>query len=144
MKSLSTGSIKAGSVFINGQQYRTAIFNLSSANILAMNATPVTVLAAPPTGYVYDGFTITFSFTVGTQYASGGIVTFQYTGGAVVHQGSIAAATVNGAASFVSTLAPATGTALSATAITITNATGAFTTGTGTAKIMLAFKVVKI
>lgn len=121
-------------------------FVLSSAQILALNATPVTVIGAPLAGIIAIVDRILFQMIpTATQYASGGVVTFQYNGGGVVHTGSIAAAVVNAAApASYTTLVGVGVTGLAATAITVSNATGAFTTGTGTAKIQIDYRLVTL
>lgn len=150
MRTLSGGSAKVGSLFLGGQQFLSKMVNVTSANILAMNATPVNVLAAPPTGYALIVHNILTILTrTATQYANGGVVTFVYTGGAVaVHAGSIPAATINGAAGTALTqLGPAVqanGTVVpTATGVDITNATAAFITGTGTLRVFFFYSIVK-
>lgn len=123
---------------------------ITSANILAMNATPVNVIAAPPAGYalVVNNILVTITRTA-TAYANGGVVTFVYTGGAVaVHAGSITAATITGGAGTVlNQLGPAVQANASivptATGVDITNGTAAFITGTGTAVVRFSYSVVK-
>lgn len=125
-------------------------YAVSSANILAMNGTPVTLIAAPPAGYCLLVYAILFEMTPsGTAYASGGTVQFQYHGGAVVHTGTIPASVVNAAGTTVSltslgSASASNGTTVpTATGVDITNNTGAFTTGTGTAKAYIAYSVIK-
>lgn len=150
MKSLSIGSVKCGSLFLGGVQMLTKTVNITSANILAMFATPVTVLAAPPAGYALIVHNILFIITrTATAYANGGVVTFVYTGGAVaVHAGSVTAATITGGAGTVlNQLGPAVGANGSivptATGVDVTNATAAFITGTGTAKVTFVYSIAK-
>lgn len=150
MKTLSVGQVKCGSLFMPSFQRLTKLVTVTSANILAMFATPVLMLAAPPTGYLILVNNILVEIiTTATQYASGGVVTFVYHGGAVaVHAGSITAATINAAAATVfNQLGPAVAASGSivptATGVDITNATGAFTTGTGTLKVFFDYSIVK-
>jgi hypothetical protein len=125
--------------------------SLTSANILAMNGSPVTVLAAPGTGKVILVDSLIFKMvTTATAYASGGTVSFQYNGGSVNPCSStITAGTITaGAGTSYTELGPAivaSGAVLVANkAIEITNATGAFTTGTGTATIHIRYRVVTL
>lgn len=124
-------------------------YAVSSANILAMNGTPVTLISAPPAGYCILVFAILFEMvSTSTQYANGGTVQFQYHGGAVVHSGTIPASVVNAAAGTSLTAlggaAAANGTTVpTATGIDITNNTAPFITGTGTAKAYISYSVIK-
>jgi hypothetical protein len=132
-------------------QSQLAVVNLSAANILAMNGTPVTVVAAPGTGKAILVDSVIFKMvTTATAFASGGAVSIQYNGGSVVaHAGSIAAAVVTaGAGTSYTELGPAAatnGTTIVANkALEITNATGAFTTGTGTAVLLIQYRIVTL
>lgn len=123
---------------------------VTSANILAMNGTPVNLIAAPPAGYAVIVNNILFTITrTATAYANGGVVTFVYTGGGVaVHAGSIPAATITGGAGTALTqLGPAVGAngtvVPTATGVDITNGTAAFITGTGTGVARFSYSVVK-
>ena len=146
----AAGSVSTAQLDPNVLQFSSV--PLSSANILAMNGTPVSILAAPGAGKAIVVDAVLFEFLVGgTQYASGGAVNFQYHGGSatgVFGAVTITAASVNGAASFNQYLQPigqATGQAITAnTGIDITNATGAFTTGTGTAIVKIWYSIVTL
>lgn len=125
-------------------------FAITSANLLAMFGAAVNLIAAPPAGYSVLVDNIIFIMTrTATAYASGGVVSFQYTGAATAHTGSLPASilTTAGAAVTITQLGPATGangtTVTTAAGIDITNATGAFTTGTGTAKAVIDYRIVK-
>lgn len=126
-----------------------ARFAISAANILAMNGAPVVLLAAPGAGRLIVPYNINFNMIpTATQFASGGVVTFPYHGtGTASHTGSIAAAVVNSASAsitFLGALAAAGGTTVTADTnlgIDITNATGAFTTGTGTAVVWINYAI---
>jgi hypothetical protein len=131
------------------QQYATV--NVTSANILAMFTTPVAILAAPGAGKAIVVDTILFEMTTtATAYASGGAVSFVYHGGSVAsHSGTIPASVVTAGAGTSNTQlgspTAANGTTVPAnTGIDITNATGAFTTGTGTAKVQIWYSVVTL
>lgn len=125
--------------------------SLTSANLLAMFGTPVAVIAAPPAGYsiILNNLLIQTTRT-STAYASGGTINLVYHGGAVVpHSGTGPASllTTAGAAVTLLQLGPATGASgivvPTATGIDITNNTGAFTTGTGTMKLYVAYTIVQ-
>jgi len=116
---------------------------LSSAQILALNATPVTLVAAPGAGKTIIVQDVLFTMTTtATAYASGGNVTFQYSGGNAVTN-NVASTVVTAAAGTSYTVRQAIDvTAAVNTALTVTNATGAFTTGTGTALINVCYRIV--
>lgn len=144
------GTLLVGAVgYSAGVVDQRAMVPLTAAQIIAMNGGAVTILAAPGAGKVLIVTQILFAFTAGTQFTNGGVVTFQYaSGGAVVHVSSIPAATITSAASSNTLLAPNTAAngivAPANTAITITNATAAFATGTGTAKVFVAYRTVTL
>lgn len=131
----------------------TATVNLTAAQVNGMYAAPVQILAAPGSGklILIDSILWDIAF-VSAQYASGGAIQAQY--GNTVHgagspaSASIAAATLNGVAasgfiangSGAATLnAPAT---VENTAIYLSNATGAFTTGDSTVTLYVRYRVV--
>lgn len=126
-------------------------FSVTSANILAMNATPVNLIAAPPTGYSIIVNNVMFQMTrTSTAYANGGVVNLVYTGGAVVpHSGSVPAAviTTGGAGVALNNNGPvsaANGIVVpTAVGVDITNGTAPFITGTGTLKVYIDYAVVK-
>lgn len=125
---------------------------LTSANIQAMYATPVEILAAAPanTMYVIHRFMWETVFVVAQ--ANGGNVGLQY--GTTNHLGGTAATAtfantvVNAAASTGITvsgaLAATARTSLVATSITISNDGAAFDTGTSTAKYTVWYSIVSI
>jgi predicted RecA/RadA family phage recombinase len=126
---------------------------ITSANILGMNASPVSVLAAPGAGKAILVEGILFEMTrTSTAYANGGAVSFQYhtTTASVPHAGTIAASlvTTGGAGSAQTWLGPNVGTnglVIPANeGIDITNATAAFITGTGTAKVFIKYRIVTL
>lgn len=124
-------------------------FAVTSANILAMNATPVNLIAAPPAGFalIVDSVLMTLTRTA-TAYANGGVTNLVYTGGAVSpHSGSLPAAVMTGGAGVVlnSFGGPSAANGIvvpTATGIDITNATAPFITGTGTLKVVVDYRVV--
>lgn len=126
----------------------TTTVALTSVNILAMEATPVLILAAPGSGLGYIVSRVEFVMTTtSTQYAAGGAVDFVYHGGSVnAAGGTIPAAIVTAAAGTSYTfLGPATSATVPVnTGIDITNATAAFTTGTGTAVVKITYSIVPL
>jgi hypothetical protein len=131
----------------------TATVNLTAAQINGMYATPVQILAAPGSGklILIDSILWDIAF-VSAQYAAGGAIQAQY--GNTIHgagspaSASIAAATLNGVAasgfiangSGAATLnAPAT---VENTAVFLSNATAAFTTGDSTVTLYVRYRIV--
>jgi hypothetical protein len=127
--------------------------NLTAAQVNGMYAAPVQIVAAPGAGklILIDSILWDIAF-VSAQYASGGAIQAQY--GNTVHgagsqaSASIAAATLNGVAasgfiangSGTATLnAPAT---VENTAVFMSNATGAFTTGDSTVTLYVRYRIV--
>lgn len=113
--------------------------NLASADILAMYATPVQLIAAPGAGknIIVHKFMLTMT-TTSTQYASGGVVAPQIGntnhGGGTLTTATIAASVVNATAGTTyTTVIPVSYTGTANAGLFISNQTGAFTTGTGTA-----------
>lgn len=119
---------------------------LSSAQILALNATPVTLVAAPGSGKVIlvQGITLKM-VTTATAYANGGALEFRYTDGSGAKvSADIAAAVVTAGAgtSYTSVSGVTTSlTNVANAAIVIDNATAPFITGTGTAVVNVTYKV---
>src|SRR5258708_19210866 len=79
---ITKGTGLVGSIgFNSGIITRSEIIVLSAAQILAMFATPVTIVAAPAAG---KGLIVTYLALImtptATQFASGAAVTFQYSG----------------------------------------------------------------
>lgn len=126
---------------------------LSAAQVNGMYATPVQLVAAPGAGklVVIDNILWDIAF-VSAQYAAGGAIQAQY--GNTIHgagspaSASIAAATLNGVAasgylsngSGAATLnAPAT---VRNTAVYLSNATAAFTTGDSTVTLYVKYRIV--
>lgn len=113
---------------------------LSSANLLAMYATPVQLIAAGAAGTNIIVYKVMFTMIPsGTAYTSGGVVEFQI--GSTAHgagtatTGTVAAAVVNasGTTTTYNTVIPVAYAGTAATGLYISNQTGAFATGTGTA-----------
>lgn len=121
------------------------LVSISSANILAMNGSPVTVIASPGASKAISlkGCTAIFDSTV-TAYANGGVIYLSYNNTTPI--------TNNLAASFctagdkVYRLNPLNSAGginmLVNTALTITNDTAAFITGTGVIRLLVEYEVV--
>jgi len=125
---------------------RTAIVSLTSANIKAMNATPVTLIAGV-TGktIVIDDICLKMTTTT-TGYTGGGAVEFRYTNGSgakvtadiastVITAGAGTSYTIN--KSIVTSL-----TGVKDAPIVITNASAAFAAGTGTGVIYARYHLI--
>jgi hypothetical protein len=145
------GNGRFGSMSIGRGEARTASVSLSAANLIAMNGAPVAILAAPGSGKAIVVDRILFKMvTTATAFTSGGTVQFNYTGGSVAtHAGTIPAAVVTaGAGTSYTELGPAVatnGTTLTANVgVSITNNTGAFATGTGTAVVYIEYRVITL
>lgn len=116
--------------------------SLTAANIIAMNATPVQLVAAPGAGKVLEFVGATFIFDYGTtQFTSGGAVVIQEETSATALSGTVAAATIQAAADSISKLLPVAATLTANKGIFISNATGAFATGDSVARVKVAYRV---
>ena len=119
---------------------------LSSANILAMNGAPVTLIPAPGAGRVIVVEDIDFQIVrTATAYANGGAVEFRYTDGSGAKvSADIAAAVITGAAG--TAYAKVLGLEASLVVVpnaplVVTNATAAFITGTGAGKFRIKYRI---
>lgn len=146
---INTGEIVDAAVTsakIDSSVLQTATVALTSANILAMNGTPVTILAAV-TGktIVVDDICLKM-VTTATQYANGGAVEFRYTNASgakvtadiasgVITAGAATSYTIN--KSIVTSL-----TGVVSSPIVITNATAAFITGTGAGVLTIRYHLI--
>jgi len=121
------------------------LVSLTSANLLAMNGAPVTVIAAPGAGKTICLKSCVAIFdSTATTYANGGVIYLSYN--------STTPITNNLAATFLTAgdkvysmnpLAAAGGNnMLVNTAVTITNDTAAFITGTGVARLLIEYSVI--
>ena len=125
---------------------------LTAANILGMNGAAVPVLPAPGAGKCIVVDALAFEMVPGSvAFASGGAVSVNYTGGSAVHTGTVPASTINATALSAKTLTQlgmqtgANGLASPVnTGLTVGNATGAFTTGNGTAYLFIWYSVVTL
>lgn len=119
---------------------------LSSAQILALNATPVTLIPAMGAGTVIVVAGVTFKMvTTATAYASGGALEFRYTNasGAKVTADIAAGVVTAGAGTSYTSVAGVTTSLTNVvnSPIIVDNATAAFTTGTGTAVVGIRYNV---
>lgn len=132
---LDAGTVSAATI-------QHATIPLSSAQILALNATPITLVPAAGAGTVISVNKIAFTMvTTATGYANGGNVTFQYAGGNAVTNNIAAAVVTAGAGTSYTVRDGIDVTAAANTAITITNATAPFITGTGTAVVDIWYSI---
>lgn len=119
---------------------------LSSAEILALNATPKTLIPAPGAGKILIIESIALQMTTtATQYANGGALEFRLTNGSGAKvSADIAAAVVTAAAGVSYTSVSGVATSLTGVVnspLVVTNASAAFITGTGTGVFNIKFRV---
>ena len=126
---------------------------LTAAQIQGMYATPVQLLAAPGAGRLIIIDQILWDITfVSAQYAAGGAIAAQYGntihGGGAAASGSLAAASLNGVAASGFLSNAGVGGSLNVskanslnTAIYLSNASGAFTTGDSTALLYIRYRI---
>lgn len=123
----------------------TVTGTLSSSQILGLNSTPITLVTAQGAGTIIQVDKISLNYIYNsTTYASGGAISAIYgTNTAKAATGTAAASVITGTSNGFATLLP-TAIAQNGTltdyvnkAISLSNATGAFTTGNGT----IAYKV---
>jgi len=129
------------------EMVRSATVSLTSVNIKALNATPITLVAAQGAGTTIVVHSVVFKFTAGTQYANGGSVEFRYTNasGAKVTGADLAAGVITSASSSITVLGNNSSAAVTAVAnapIVVCNATAPYITGTGTATVTVYYSVV--
>lgn len=142
-------SVISGGQVIEGVEQRLQVqASLASADILALNSTPVTLVPAPGAGLVVVVEHILLKMvTTATQYASGGALEFRYTNasGAKVTADIAAAVVTAGAGTSYTGVAGVTTslTHVANAAVVVDNATAAFTTGTGTAVVTVKYRIVK-
>ena len=123
----------------------TATVSLTSANLLAMNATPVTVIASPGAGKAIRLKSCVAIFdSTATAYANGGVIYLSYNNTTPITNN--VAATFLTAGDKVYSLNPLNAAGginmLVNTALTITNDTAPFITGTGVARLIVEYDIV--
>lgn len=159
---IGSGAVTASKIASNAVDYAnlatdvaaSATVALTAAQINGMYATPVQLLPAPGAGklIIIDSIIWDVAF-VSAQYAAGGAISAQY--GNTIHgagpaaSATLAAATLNSvaASSFLgeagsSTVLDVTKTASLNTAVFISNATAAFTTGDSTVNLYIRYRIV--
>lgn len=117
--------------------------SLTAANIIAMNATPVTVIAAKGAGKIIEVVGCVWILDAGaTAFTGGGAVNLQNES-ADQYLSTITADNVTSATDIIVKFgAPTTTTSLTANeAIQITNGTAAFANGDGVARLKIAYRV---
>lgn len=129
-----------------GGTFNTDQISLSSADILALNATPKTLVAAPGAGKIIAVNRITLKMvTTSTAYANGGALEFRYTdaSGAKVTADIAAAVVTAGAGTSYTSVAGVTTslTNVANAAIVMNNATAPFITGTGTGVVTIQYQI---
>jgi hypothetical protein len=148
----NTITITAGSGTLNADVapnvIQHATVSLSSTNLLNMYATPVLLVSAPNTGQNIVVQEVMFTMTAtSTAYAGGGVVEFQIGntahGAGTATTATVAASVVNAgsAGTTYTTVIPVSYTGTAASGLYISNQTGAFTTGTGTAVVDIWYHV---
>jgi hypothetical protein len=135
---------------VNTPTLRNAKVSLTSAQILGMNAAPVELIAALGANKIVVIEDIVFEMNrTATAYAAGGAVEFRYTDGSGAKVSADIAASVvttggagteyNKVGGRIDSLTPVVNAA-----VVITNATAAFTTGTGTARVFLKYRILDV
>lgn len=149
-------SSSAGVLSFNEQGQIYATGTLNSGQITDLYNTPIQLLAAPGASKMIVVESFTLELIAGVQYETGGVVYLQYGNAAhgtnyATSNTAIPAAFINGAAnaaiSTTGTINSTTGltTAVAGNAaITITNATAAFTVGNGSLRWHLVYRIVPI
>lgn len=120
---------------------------LTSANLLAMNATPITVVAAPSADYVVDFVSAVLINDDATDYTAGGAITINYGSAGAAVSTTLAATFLTGNGDKVWNLqklnAAGGYTMPVGVGLTITNASQAFATGTGVCRLQITYTVNK-
>jgi hypothetical protein len=140
----SGGSFAVHTADVSQTLVQHVAVTLTTAQILTLNATPIVLLPAPGAGMsnIID-YGLFRYISGGTAFASGGTITIGYVSGAAVVN-TIANTVINSTSSSDTVLVTSASniTALQNTAIQITNATGAFTTGNGSVTINLWYSII--
>lgn len=140
-----------GAITPTGSVGLSVAVTLTAAQIIGLNLTPVVLVAAPGAGLVLVPEQLVFEMTTtSTQFTGGGVVAPVYHGATTALTGNtIPAAVITTTAGTSNTLlslgAVANGTTLTSnTGIDLYAATGNFAAGTGTAKVILYYKVITL
>lgn len=146
----SDGGVFEATSYFSSIGVQRLVLTLTNAQVLALFATPLQLLPAPGTGLFYDVLkAVVVNENTGTAYAGGGAITVGYgTTASTNALASTIAATflTSGTAAQAIAESGVLNTVLAGTAILnqplyITNATAAFTTGTGTVRVILEYSV---
>lgn len=140
---LKDGALSTGTTKVVEKTIEVA---LTSANLIAMYTTPVTVVAAPGAGYALNFRNAVLIYdSTATAYTSGGVITINYGSGGAVQSSNLAATFLTGAGDKVFNLerlnADGGLTMPVNTALVITNASGAFATGTGVCRLQITYTI---
>lgn len=137
------GSIK-GSEGIIGVAQRKRV-SLNSAQILALNSTPVTLVPAPGAGRAVDVVSVTGSLTAGTQYTGANAIELRYTNGSGTKvTGDLAAAWLNSATNRSDKAIAAAATLTSNAPVVVAVPTANPGAGTGTVVFDVLYRVVAV
>lgn len=124
-------------------QYHEA--ELTSAQVLTLNATPVTVLPAPPPGHVIEFISALCILDYNSAtYASNGVFSFQYAGGGTTVSDSVAAAAFLHQADDAAVICQALSAEVEltqATGLEVTVASGEVDTGDSPIRLKIAYRV---
>ncbi len=130
-----------------GASVQSTVVPLTSANILALNTTPLSLVASPGSGKATKVLNIGLKMTTtATQYANGGALEFRYTNGSGTKvSADIAAAVITTTAgtSYTAVMGiEASLTLVTAAAIVVNAASADFITGTGTGVFFIQYTTV--
>lgn len=148
---VATADIAAGAVTsakMAEDLIRTVQVPLTSANILALSATPISLIVAPGAGKIIIVESILMKMVrTGTAYANGGALEFRYTdasGAKVTADIAAALVTTGGAGTAYAHVSgiEASITPVPNAAIIVVNATAPFISGTGTAVLTIKYRIV--
>ncbi len=146
---IRSSSSLGDTTWVDINEYYVAV-PLSSANILAMYATPVQIVAAPSANVMIMPHSATITTTQGTQYAGGGVPVLQWgnTANGLGQSccGSFSASMFSSASNKISNapmvpITAANSTVVNGLGIFISNQTAAFTTGTGVGVVYLKYRI---
>ena len=122
--------------------------SLSSADILALHTTPITLVPAPGAGKIVLIKSAVYVFTAGTQYTLGDSVVIAYAGDTILLAGSLSTTLMRGAASFKAGRLMTASVVLTAgdnaaVNLCLLSAT-AYASGTGTLKCFFTYKIITL